>query len=289
MPFFWGTLMKQYGSVAGNRSLGSVAMTTNKKWFSYPGYSEILTGQAHDDLIDSNDKKRNPYPSVLEFLKRKLKLDSKQVAAFASWDVMDWIAEHDPGSITLNSGCEPYEHPDPEIQLLSRLQSETLAPWDGVRYDYYTFRFAMAHLKSHQPRVLYISFDETDDWAHDGNYRRTLQALQRADERLRELWDYLQSSDRYRDKTTVIITVDHGRGNTVKDWTDHGEKVPESQYIWMAFVSPDSQLRGEWRNSETIHQNQIAATLCRFLNIDYAENNPQAGRPITRLFDKRLQ
>src|SRR5499426_1326971 len=79
MPFFWGTLMKQHGSIAGNRNLGSAVMTTNKMWFSYPGYSEILTGQAHDDVIKSNDRNRNPYTSVLEFLKRKLKLNTKQV------------------------------------------------------------------------------------------------------------------------------------------------------------------------------------------------------------------
>jgi hypothetical protein len=280
MPFFWGTLMKRHGSIAGNRDMGSTAMTTNKMWFSYPGYSEILTGQAHDDVINSNDKKRNPYPSVLEFLKRKLKLDAKQVAAFASWDVMDFIVEHEAGSVTCNAGYEPYDHPDPEIKLLSRLQSQAPTPWDSVRHDYYTFRFAMAHLKSYQPRVLYISLGETDDWAHDGRYDKTLDALERADGYLRELWYYLQSNNRYRGKTSIIITVDHGRGATPQDWTDHGEKVPEAQYIWMAFISPDSTLRGEWKDRETIYQNQIAATLCGLLNQDYAENNPSAGKPI---------
>src|SRR5262245_36347698 len=243
MPFFWGTLMKQYGSIARNRSLGSVAMTTNKKWFSYPGYSEILTGQAHDDLINSNDKKRNPYPSVLEFLKRKLKLDSKQVVAFASWDVMDFIAEHEAGSITSNAGYELYDHPDPEIKLLGRLQSEAPTPWGSVRHDYYTFRFAMAHLKSYQPRVFYLSLGETDDWAHDGRYDKTLEAFERTDRYLRELWEYLQSNERYRGKTSIIITVDHGRGATPQDWRDNGEKVPDDQYIWKAFISPESELR----------------------------------------------
>jgi hypothetical protein len=280
MPFFWGTLMKQSGSIAGNRGMGSAAMTTNKLFFSYPGYSEILTGQAHDDVIKSNDKMRNPYPSVLEFLKRKLKLDAKQVAAFASWDTIDFIVEREAGSVTSNAGAEPYDHPDPEIKLLSRLQKETPAPWDGVRYDYYTFRFAMAHLKHYQPRALYISFDETDDWAHDGRYDKTLDALNRYDGYLRELWDYLQSDARYKGKTSIIITVDHGRGPTPQDWSDHGEKVPEAQYIWIAFISPDSPLRGEWKNKETIYQNQIAATLCNLLNLDYAENNPSAGKPI---------
>jgi hypothetical protein len=45
-------------------------------------------------------------------------------------------------------------------------------------------------------------------------------------------------------------------------------------------------LRGEWKNTETIYQNQIAATLSRFLKVDYSENNPQAGKPIERLFGK---
>jgi hypothetical protein len=280
MPFFWGELMKRQGSIAGNRGLGSAAMTTNKLWFSYPGYSEILTGQAHDDVINSNDKKRNPYPSFLEFLKRKLKLDAKHVAAFASWDVIDYIVEHEAGSVSSNAGREPYAHADPEIKTLSRAQIEAPPSWDGVRHDYYTFRFAMAHLKTHQPRVLYISFDETDDLSHEGRYDKVLDTLNRYDVYLRELWDYLQSSDRYKGKTSIIITVDHGRGATPEDWNDHGDKVPEAQYIWMAFISPDSQLRGEWKNRETVYQNQIAATLCALLNQDYAESNPSAGKPI---------
>src|SRR5262245_13996548 len=284
MPFFWGTLMKQYGSIAGNRNLGSTVMTTNKMWFSYPGYSEILTGQAHDDVIKSNDRNRNPYPSVLEFLKRKLKLNSKLVAAFGSWDVFNWIAEHEEGAVTINAGHESYPSTDPEIQVLSKLQNEKLSPWESGRFDYFTFRFAMAHLKTYQPRVLYIALGETDDWAHGGDYARVLNSLEINDRQLKELWDYLQGSPQYKDKTSIIITVDHGRGNSVEDWTDHGEKVPEAQYIWMAFISPEVRLRGEWGNTETIYQNQVAATLCRFLSIDYSENNPQAGMPITRLF-----
>lgn len=286
LPFFWGTLMKEHGSVAGNRALSSAVMTTNKMWFSYPGYSEILTGQAHDDLIKSNDRVRNPKTSVLEFLKHKLKLNQNEVALFGSWDVFNWIGEHEEGAITINAGHEPYDTPNPEIRVLSKLQNEKLSPWDSVRFDYFTFRFAMEHLKTYQPRVLHIALGETDDWAHGGDYARTLDSLHRNDQQFKELWDYLQNSPRYKGKTTIIITVDHGRGNTIRDWTDHGEKVPEAQYIWMAFISPDVPLRGEWKNTETIYQNQVAATLCRFLNIDYSENNPQAGKPISRLFGK---
>jgi len=289
MPFFWGTLMKQHGSIAGNRALNSSVMTTNKMWFSYPGYSEILTGQAHDDVINSNDRNRNPNTTVLEFLKRKLKLNKNQVALFGSWDVFNWIGEHEEGAITINAGHEPYDLPgitSPEIKALSKLQNEKLSPWDSVRFDYFTVRFAMEHLKTYQPRVMHIALGETDDWAHGGEYGHVLDSLHYNDQQFKQLWDYLQSSPRYKGKTSIIITVDHGRGKTTKDWTDHGEKVPEAQNIWMAFISPDIQLRGEWKDTETIYQNQVAATLCRLLNLDYSENNPQAGKPIARLFSK---
>lgn len=287
MPFFWGTLMKDHGSIAGNRALNSSVMTTNKMWFSYPGYSEILTGQANDAVINSNDRNRNPRTSVLEFLKRKLKLNKNQVALFGSWDVFNWIAEHEEGAITINAGHEPYElAADAELKALSKLQNEKLSPWDSVRFDYFTVRFAMDHLKRYQPRVMHIALGETDDWAHGGEYAHMLNSFQQNDQQLKQLWDYLQSSPKYKGKTSILITVDHGRGNTIRDWTDHGEKIPEAQHIWMAFISPDSQLRGEWKDSERIYQNQVAATLCRWLNVDYSENNPQAGKPVARLFSK---
>ncbi|MBL8167538.1 MAG: phosphoglyceromutase [Acidobacteria bacterium] len=285
MPFFWGTLMKDHGSIAGNRSLNSSVMTTNRMWFSYPGYSEILTGQAHDDVINSNDRKRNQFTSVLEFLKRKLKLTKTQVALFGSWDVFNWIGEHEEGAVTINAGHEPYElAANADTKAFSKLQNERLSPWDSVRFDYFTVHFALEHLKKYQPRVMHIALGETDDWAHGGEYAHVLNSFTQNDQQIKQIWEFLQSSPKYKGKTSIIFTTDHGRGKTIRDWTDHGEKVPEAQNIWMAFISPEVSLRGEWKNADTIYQNQVAATLCRFLNVDYSENNPQAGKPVAKLF-----
>lgn len=258
--------------------------TTNKLRFSYPGYSEILTGQAHDDVIKSNGFGQNPYPSVLDFLQKKLKLNSEQTADFSSWDVFKRIATSKPGAFVVNAGYEPYESTDPAINALSRTQFQTLSPWPSVRHDYYTFKLALAHMKAFHPRVLHIGLGETDDWSHDKNYERVLDALALNDGYFRELWNFIEGDPVYHGNTSIIITTDHGRGNSTKDWHDHGEDVPEAQNIWMAFVSPDSALRGEWRNSEPIYQNQAAATLCKFLDLDYSEQNPQAGRPVAKLF-----
>ena len=285
MPFFWGRLMKTQGSIAGNQALGSRVLLTNNRRFSYPGYSELLTGQAHDDVIVSNDPVRNPYPTVLEFLKRKLELSSREVAAFASWSVFRWIVEHEEGAITVNAGFESYDHPDPQVRVLSRLQFDTPTPWDTVRHDAYTFRFAMAHLRTYRPRVLYLALGDGDDWAHGERYDRYLDSLARADGYLQQLWEFLQGAEQYRDATSLVIAVDHGRGKTPADWTAHGADVEGAQDVWVAVASPDVPLRGEWRNGPVVYQNQIAASVARLLGFDLGEQNPQAGRPIERLFE----
>jgi hypothetical protein len=154
------------------------------------------------------------------------------------------------------------------------------------RFDAFTFRLAMAHLETEKPRVLYIAFGETDEWAHQREYQRTLDAAARTDGWLRELWGRLQSDEQYRDRTAIVMTTDHGRGVTPEDWGDHGSRVAEAEHVWMAFVSPDSGLRGEWRDSETLYSNQVAATLARLLGLDYLRRQPDAGSPVERLFSE---
>ncbi len=280
MPFLWRTLVANQGFIAGNRAAGSLVSVTNSHRFSYPGYSELLTGQAHDDTIKSNDAIRNPYPSVLQFARRKLQLGPAKVATFASWDVFRAIVESEAGATMVNAGVQDYASAAPGMQLLSAVQAET-TPWDHVRHDAFTFRFALDYLMRERPRLLYIAFDETDDWAHDGKYDRVLDALHRSDDQLKRLWAALQADPQYRDKTALIVTTDHGRGRTAADWRNHGKDVAGADEIWLAIASPNGRRRGEWSNHPPLFQNQIAATLAAALGFDYGEQNPQAGKAIS--------
>jgi len=279
LPFFW-TLVTEQGSIAGNRALGSSATLTNKHWFSYPGYSEILLGQAFDADITSNDPIQNPRETVLERLRREKQLEAAQVATFASWGVFDAIAEHTVGAITINAGVEPLDLPQEDVRLMNRLQQEAASPWDHTRLDAFTFRQAMAYLEKARPRVLYIAFDETDDWAHDGRYDRVLDTYVRTDGYLRELWTWLQAQPDYRGRTHLLITTDHGRGATPADWRHHGDKYPGAEFTWMAFVSPKMAQRGEWKNAPPISTSQAAATLASWVDVDWNADHPQAGKPI---------
>ncbi len=269
LPFLWTVLARQHGFVAGNRAVGSQVNVTNRHRFSYPGYNELLTGAAHDDVVTSNDNRRYPFLTVLEWLRPALGVDREQVAAFGSWETFNWIAESREGAIAINAGFEAYAADDPDVRQLSALQFDTPTPWSGARHDVYTHRFAMAHLSRFRPRALYLAFDETDDWAHDGRYDLTLDALHRTDARLGQLWAWLQADPDYRDRTTLVVTVDHGRGRTIKDWTSHGADVAGAEEMWLGCFGPRVKARAELRDHPPIEQRQVAATVAEAVDRDF--------------------
>jgi hypothetical protein len=279
MPFFW-RLVTEHGSIAGNPALGSSVRLGNAHRFSYPGYSEILVGEPHDAEIKSNDPIRNPFSTVLEAFRSKGSLPRDKVATFAGWSVFNEIVEHTEGATFVNAGVEALEGSRHDIRLLNELQREAATPWDGTRFDAFTFRMAMAHLEAARPRVLYVAFDETDDWAHDGRYDRLLESYARTDAYLEQLWTWLQSQPDYRGRTHVLITTDHGRGHTATDWRDHGVTIEGAQDVWIAFASPTMTRRGEWRGGPPLSTSQVAATLASWRGIDWTADHPRAGRPI---------
>ena len=103
-PFLWKEVSKM-GQIHGNRNLGSKVDLTNKMWFSYPGYNEILTGKADDERITSNDKINNPNITILETANNDPRYKGK-VSAFGSWDVFPFIVNEERSGVPVNAGFE---------------------------------------------------------------------------------------------------------------------------------------------------------------------------------------
>jgi dienelactone hydrolase len=280
LPFFW-TVIAREGQVYGNAERGSLARVTNGRNFSYPGYNELLSGRA-DPRIDSNDKKDNPNVTVLEWLHGRPGYRGR-VAAFCSWDVFPWIINRTRSGVLVNAGFEPVPAgaTDPARRaMLNQLLADTTPYVDSVRHDSFTFAAALDHVRAARPRVLYISYGETDDWAHQGRYDNYLHAARRFDGYLRRLWDEMQAMEDYRGQTTFVITTDHGRGSGLKEWKSHGEKVPASDRIWMAVMGPDTPPLGERTQTAAVTQSQVAATVAAALGEDFAGAGAGAAPPI---------
>jgi len=281
LPFVW-SVFSQKGQIYGNRRLGSEAYVTNGFNVSYPGYNETLTGAA-DPRIDGNHKTKNPNVTVLEWLNRKPAFHG-QVAAFAAWNLFPFILNAERAGFPINAGYEPFnELPgDPIMRLLNELKAESPHDWAEEPFDNLTFHTAFEYLKQRKPRVLYVSLGETDEWAHDGKYGEYLRAAHRADGYLRMLWETAQSMPEYRGVTTLVFSPDHGRGDGV-DWRTHGKGTPDSKYIWMAFLGPDTAPLGERRKIGAVTQNQLASTVGALLGEDYASSLPGIALPIAEV------
>ena len=266
MPFFWNKIAKM-GQIHGNRTLGSKVNLTNTMWFSYPGYNEILTGAADDARINSNDKFNNPNKTVLEKINEIPQYHGK-VAAFGSWDVFPFIVNEERSGILVNAGFEmaKEENLSEREMFLNELLPIVPSPWDSVRLDAFTANYALEYMKKTHPSLMYISYGETDDFAHEGKYDAYLRSAHAADALIEKLWDFTQSDPFYKDNTIFLISTDHGRGTEpLHDWTSHGGDTVGSDQTWLVAFGAGVKVQGEVVSKEQLYSNQIAPTILDIL------------------------
>jgi hypothetical protein len=272
MPFLW-TEVAAKGVLYGNRDYGCRVGVANRYWFSYPGYHEMLTGNPHRS-INSNSLGPDPDTTVLEKINKMPGFENR-VAVFSSWGEFNDIVNEHRSNIFVNSGYSliPGSMATPE-----QLKIESTYPLipkviGTVRYDGLTFMEAFEYLKTNKPRVLMIALGETDEFGHEGLYDQYLQSAHRTDGYLEMLWKWIQSDDTYRDKTTLLITSDHGRGNG-RAWRKHGRLTPHSNETWIAMLGPAVKPLGEIRVKGNFYNAQVAQTIAALLQVPYRGNNP---------------
>jgi hypothetical protein len=279
LPFIWGTVAKQ-GQIFGNRNLGSDAHVTNGRAFSYPGYNEMTTGFPND-AIDRNDFGPNPTPTVFEWL-NKFDEFKGRVAVYGTWSVFDNIFNKARSGLIMQTGWTPPKKggDTPRDALLRRLY-ETTTPFDEEDvYDSFIQVPLLDYVKSSKPRVLFVGYGETDNWAHLGRYDLVLDSAHRMDGFVKELWDTMQAMPEYRGTTTFIITCDHGRGSGLTEWKEHGAEQKGSENVWIAVIGPDTKGLGERRDAGVVTQSQIAATVAALVGKDYHAAVTRAAMPI---------
>ena len=279
MPFLWSHIVPE-GEIYGNRDKGSDAHVTNGFNFSYPGYSETLTGHA-DPRINSNDPVPNPNVTVFEWLNKQPGL-AGQTAAFGAWSVIGDAFNRQRCGFTDNAGFDPLTSipMTPRLDLLNHMKAELPRVWSDETFDAPTFYTALEYLQAKRPRLFYLSLGETDDWAHAGDYGKYLEAANLVDTYLQRLWQFVQANPEYRDHTTLILLTDHGRGGAPVEWKSHGQKIPDSKYIFIAAMGPGIPRNGEVSGGAPVTQSQIAATVAKLVGKDWNQQTPAAGKPL---------
>lgn len=278
MPFLHEVVAKQ-GVLIGDRDHGSCAAVANQMWFSYPGYNEILTGKP-DPAIRSNEHGPNANVTFLEWLNRQPGFRGR-VQALGSWSVFRDIVNAPRSGVPVNAGWDGAPARSAAEAAIARLEAGAPRLWPTVRLDTFTHAYALETLRRDKPRVLYVAYGETDDFAHDGHYDQTLWAARRTDAFLAELWSALQADRAYAGKTSLIVTTDHGRGSgpSAEAWKHHGKPVfPGSDAVWIAAIGPDVVPGRQPQGCAS--SSQIAATGLAALGLDWRAFDPAIGAPL---------
>jgi hypothetical protein len=274
-PFLWHTVARR-GQIFGNQAQGSIAHVTNGKAFSYPGYNEMSTGYPND-AIDSNEYGPNPNASVFEWLNSG---DLKgRVAIYGTWNVYDDIFNRARSGLVMQTGWSlpKVAHGGPRDALLRELFASTTEFDEEDCPNSFLQVPLLDYVKTGRPRVLFVGYGETDNWAHQGRYDLVLDSAHRFDGFVAQLWNTMQAMPQYRGTTTFLITTDHGRGSGLSEWKEHGVQQKGSENIWLAVIGPDTAALGERSGGAPVAQAQIAATVAAFVGRDYRAAEPRAA------------
>jgi hypothetical protein len=285
-PFLWDTVAV-HGQLFGNQKAGSVARVTNTMWFSYPGYNEMSTG-AVDARLDSNEYGPNPNVTVFEWLNTRPGLAGK-VEIFGTWATFADIFNGKRSGLPIRAGASLVDVGDrsPQGVLLNELYRTTTRFEGSDPFDSFVHVVVREHLRSHRPRVMFIGYGDTDTWQHMGRYDAFLETAHSFDGFMADLWRQIQSIAEYRDRTTLIISTDHGRGSGPVEWKDHGTDQKGSQDVWIAVIGPDTAPLGERHRVPAVTQSQIAATVAELLGEDFRAFNAAAAPSLLEAMSKR--
>jgi hypothetical protein len=247
LPFFWNVIAAN-GQLLGDRQLKSKVNAANPHSISYTGYSELFTGKA-GFLPMGNRKRYNKDTNVLEYLDEKTSLN-KKIAVFASWNGIPYVLNRKRNGIFMDCG---FEKSTSDKIILARNRVSTNDKKAGerspdTRYDQITCEKAKDFIHSYHPRIVVIIFGEGDVQAHQRRYDLYLREANKTDNRIAGLWDFVQAHPVYKNNTNFLVTTDHGRGSSVKNWHDHGMFVKGSSETWLALLGtgvPSLNIRKE--------------------------------------------
>jgi hypothetical protein len=92
----------------------------------------------------------------------------------------------------------------------------------------------------YHPDLVYLWLEQVDTAGHSGDWASYVASIEQADGIVATLWDKIQSDPYYRDRTSLLVTTDHGREDEGHgSWTDHGGISESNKRLMLLALGPD--------------------------------------------------
>lgn len=265
----WGAPLRENIPVRDSLLSEGVLITNfrnNGTTFTNPGHAAICTGNYEN--IANNGSQYPTYPSFMHlWLKSSHELASKCCV----------IASKDKLHILTNCTY-------PSFQNQYRPYFDCGVNGDGTggyRADSVTFAHIINTLDTKRPRLLVVNFKDPDYYGHLADSLSYIEAIRKTDQYVGKIWAYIQSNPHYKDKTTLIVTNDHGRhlNGIANGYVSHGDDCEGCRHVEFFALSPDFKQNTEL--TTVYEQIDISATISELLHFSFVYGK---GHVMTEIF-----
>jgi hypothetical protein len=241
---------------------------------SLPGYLEIFTGHA-SHCLDNNCAQVQE--SVLD---EAMRMGVQGVASIGAWPVLSRAVSGGSTGVFVSVG-RSWPEGAPAGAHLGELAmagngADAYPGLGGYRPDAATAAIALEYLRVARPALLHVGLGDTDEYGHRSDYASYLDALRRADALIGSIADVLATMGEDGDRTTVVVTPDHGRN---ADFRDHGAFHPESARTFLIAFGARLVPRGIGCPTHDITLADIAPTIRVLMGLP-RDTSEGGGAPI---------
>lgn len=152
----------------------------------------------------------------------------------------------------------------------------------GYREDITTFISATTKLTSNHVRLALINFKQPDAAGHANDSSAYLQGILDTDNYIYQLWQQLQNDDFYKDRTTLIVTNDHGRHTAgyLDGFISHGDGCDGCRHIEFFAIGPD--FKKGYISTTSYEQTDISLTIGELMGFSIPTSNGKVMKDIFR-------
>lgn len=262
--------------------------------FHQPSILAINTGKTMSSY--SNLK----VPSVFQYVIKQYNLPSSKVWSVGHWNTEDTIAYIDQVyDVNTIPGWVRFAHVSPEAEeLLNKQELNSIRSFNKLvnqddssdsrkfsgRINFswsfwdinneLRYRIVKKILNGYKPKIMHFVMDGTDS-AHYDTFGRYVLAIKDADERIFDIWKYIQSDPFYKDNTYLFVTSDHGRD---RYYMQHSEYDSTGQ-TWLYVYGP--KIKKDIKIDRAVHHTDIFATIAHILNL---KTHPIDGKVLEDCF-----
>lgn len=222
-----------------------------------PGHNAMCSGVYEN--IRNNGTELPGYPSIMQQWLKYTGADKKKAWVIASKDKLEVL-----NNCKLSSWKNKFQ-PSVDCGISGN--------GSGYRSDAVTVEKVKSVMGQYSPNIIVINLKDVDANGHANNWSGYIDAIKATDASIKEIWDHIQSLPAYKDKTTLIVSNDHGRHlDSNGGFAEHGDDCAGCRHIEFFAMGPDFK-KNTTISTGNYEQIDITSTIAELLGVplEYAK------------------